>query len=218
MLQISVPSCIRSQQAATDFKDSSEDPCWSQQDCSLKCCQVYPSIYVFQVVIKSLRNSNQYSDNNEENVYTLHLPQFFNINCKIKILVDLFLIFGVYPSVTRICNVDDETIPVLLSSTNTMSGWRLIVTVSYKLYHRKIPKYNSHYPHHSWEYDHTTCHSFLIQVVCTNLLHRVFVYILAVPTLGIKNKWLTVSSFCKHIRHRETSVSYLSYCFDCISS
>ena len=66
MLEISVPSCIRSQQAASDLKDSSEDPCWSQQDRSLKCCQFYPSIYVFQVALQSLRNSNRCFDNNED--------------------------------------------------------------------------------------------------------------------------------------------------------
>ena len=105
-LEISVPSCIRSQQAVLDL-----DPFWSQQDCSLKCCLLYPSLYAFQVVLQSLRKSTQCSDNNEDNFYTFHLPQLFHLNCQIKILVDLnFLIFGVYSSVTRICNVDDETI------------------------------------------------------------------------------------------------------------
>ena len=66
MLEISVQSCIRSQQAASDLKDSSEDPCWSQQDCSLKYCQFYSSIYVFQVALQSLRNSNRCFDNNED--------------------------------------------------------------------------------------------------------------------------------------------------------
>ena len=112
MLEISVPSCIRSQQAASDLKDSSEDPCWSQQDCSLKCCQFYSSIYVFQVALQSLRNSNRCFDNNEDK-FTL----FIFLSSLIWIARSRYLLifssfFGVYPSDTRVCNVADNSFSV----------------------------------------------------------------------------------------------------------
>ena len=37
---------IRWQQTTSDFKDSSEDPCWSQQLCLLEHCQFYSNIDV----------------------------------------------------------------------------------------------------------------------------------------------------------------------------
>lgn len=50
-------SIIRWHQVTLDLNDSSDDPCWSQQDCSLKCYQLYPSINHSQVV----RNSSHIS-------------------------------------------------------------------------------------------------------------------------------------------------------------
>ena len=128
---------IRLQQATSDFKDSSEDPCRSQQDCSLQCCQLYPSVYVSQVVLQSLRNSTQYSYNNGDNFYTLHLPQLFNFNCQIKILVNLFLLFDVYPSVARACNVNDEAILVLFVHKHDVRA--IVIQFLVSLY-REIPK------------------------------------------------------------------------------
>ena len=192
MLEISVPSCIRSQQAASDFKDSSEDPCWSQQDCSLKCCQFYPSIYVFQVALQSLRNSNRCFHNNEDK-FTL----FIFLSSLIWIARSRYLLIFSSFLVSTLQTLGYAML--FCSSTNTMSGWTLIVTQFLVSLYRKIPKYDSHYLQHSCEYCDTTCHSFLIHVVCTNLLHRVAVYILSVPTLAIR-----MTFFCRDIRHRES--------------
>ena len=41
----------------------------------IKCGQLYPSIYVSKVLLNSLLNSTQCSDNIWDNFYTLHLPQ-----------------------------------------------------------------------------------------------------------------------------------------------
>ena len=54
----------------------------------------------------SLRNSAQCSNNNGNNFCTLHLPQLFNVNSYIKILVDLFLLFDVHASVARAYSIN----------------------------------------------------------------------------------------------------------------
>ena len=87
--------------------------------------------------VRSLRNSTQYSYNNGDNFYTLHLPQLFNFNCQIKILVNLFLLFEVYPSVTRACNVNDEAIFVLFVHKHDVRA--IVIQFLVGLY-REIPK------------------------------------------------------------------------------
>ena len=61
----------------------------------------------------SLRSNTQRSDNIRDIFHTLHLPQLFHLNCQIQILVDLFLLFDVYASVTGACITNGEAILVL---------------------------------------------------------------------------------------------------------
>ena len=123
MPEISVPSSGRNKlpQNSTTLQRIVADP--SKKSCSLNCCQLYSSIYVF---LQSLRNSIQCSDYNGDIFCTsLYLLQLFNLDCQIKIPANLFLLFDVYPCVTRAYNINDEAILALLILSTNMMSWSL---------------------------------------------------------------------------------------------
>ena len=134
------------QQATLNFKDTLEDSCWSQQDCSLKCsANSIPELFMFfQLNLQVFRIVSS-APNQKGQLLYLHLPQVVS-SCQMKILslVDYTccdLLFDVHPFVTRTCNISDEAIFVLLVHTHDVKA--IVIQFHFCLYTEIRKKFES---------------------------------------------------------------------------
>ena len=122
------------QQATLNFKDTLEDSCWSQQDCSLKySANSIPELFMFFQLNLQVFRIVPSAPKQKGQVLHLHLPQVVS-SCQMKILslVDYTLLFDVHPFVTRTCNISDEAIFVLLVHTHDVKA--IVIQFHFCLY------------------------------------------------------------------------------------
>ena len=141
------------QQATLDFKDTLENSCWSQQDCSLKCsANSIPELFMFfQLNLQVFRIAPS-APKQKGQLLHLHLPQVVS-SCQMKILslVDHTCSMSTLLSQGHAISVMRQFL--FCWSTHTMSRrlWSSFISIYIQKSERNLKvlfSLTSHYYHH----------------------------------------------------------------------